>query len=99
MQTAPQIFIAIGCILLLGLATDLLGRRTFLPRVTLLLIFGILVGPEALNLIPVIVLENFEIIANVALLMVGFLLGGKLTKNTLSRSARQVICISISAAW
>lgn len=98
MQTAPQVFIAIGCILLLGLATDLLGRRTRLPRVTLLLIFGMLVGPEALNLIPVIVLDYFEMIANVALLMVGFLLGGKLTKKNLSRSARQVICISISAA-
>jgi len=98
MQTAPQFFVAIGCILLLGLATDLLGRRTFLPRVTLLLIFGMLVGPEALNLIPLIVLENFEVIANVALMMIGFVLGVKLTKKTLSRSARQVICISISAA-
>lgn len=97
MPTAPQFFIAIGCILLLGLATDLLGRRTFLPRVTLLLIFGMLVGPEALNLIPTIVLDNFEVIANVALLMIGFLLGGKLTKASLHRSAREVICISISA--
>lgn len=98
MQTAPQFFIAIGCILLLGLATDLVGRRTLLPRVTLLLIFGMVVGPEALDLIPPIVLSYFEMIANVALLMVGFLLGGKLTRKTLSRSARQVISISISAA-
>ena len=98
MQTAPQIYIAIGCILLLGLATDLVGRRTCLPRVTLLLLFGILIGPEAFDLIPDMVLDNFDVIANVALLMVGFLLGGMLTKKNLSRSARQVICLSIGAA-
>jgi len=98
MQPLSQLFLSIGGILLLGLFTDVLGRRTLLPRVTLLLIFGILIGPEAMNLIPRIVLENFEAIANIALLMVGFLLGGKLTRKTLSRSARQVICISISAA-
>lgn len=98
MQTSHQIFIAIGCILLLGLATDLLGRRTLLPRVTLLIIFGMLVGPESLNLIPVIVLDYFELIANVALLMVGFLLGGKLTKKHLLHTARYVICVSVGAA-
>lgn len=98
MPAAAQMFIAIGCILLLGLATDLLGRRTRLPRVTLLLLFGMLVGPEMLNLIPVLVLDYFDVIAQIALLMIGFVLGGKLNKKNLSRSAQQVIVISLTAA-
>ena len=41
-QSVSQFLLALGGILLLGLLTDTLGRRTHLPRVTLLLIFGII---------------------------------------------------------
>ena len=37
-----------------------MGRRTRLPRVTLLLIFGLLIGPEALDLLPRAGLEPTE---------------------------------------
>ncbi len=59
--------------MLLGLMTDYLGRRTFLPRVTLLLLFGMLIGPNAFNLLPEVITSHFELITNVALVMVGFL--------------------------
>ena len=85
MQSASQILMA-------------LGRRTHLPRVTLLLIFGVIVGEDLLNIIPSVFSERFEIIADMALLMVGFLLGGKLTVGVLSKSAGQILWISISAA-
>ncbi|MDP6978013.1 MAG: hypothetical protein QF570_05345 [Myxococcota bacterium] len=42
--------ITLGSIFLAGLAADLLGRRTRLPRVTLLLLLGVSVGPLALDL-------------------------------------------------
>jgi NhaP-type Na+/H+ or K+/H+ antiporter len=61
-QTVETLF-AIGGILLLGLATDYLGRRTVLPRVTLLMLFGILIGDEALALIPATLSSRFELIA------------------------------------
>ena len=44
MPHSAEMLVAIGGILLLGLATDFLGRRTWLPRVTLLLLLGIAVG-------------------------------------------------------
>ena len=38
----PAVFlISIGGLLLLGLLTDVVGRRTALPRVTLLLLLGV----------------------------------------------------------
>ena len=46
MDQTPQILLTLGCILLLGMATDVLGQRTFLPRVTLMRLFGILIGPD-----------------------------------------------------
>ena len=98
MQSTSQFLIALGGILLLGLLTDVLGRRTHLPRVTLLLIFGVIIGKDLLDIIPSVFSDRFEIIADMALLMVGFLLGGRLTAGTLKNSAGQILWISISAA-
>lgn len=90
--------IALGGILLLGLITSFLGRRTFLPRVTLLLILGITIGKDGLDIIPSVFSDKFGIIAEMALLMVGFLLGGKLTRDSLGDLMSHVLWISISAA-
>lgn len=98
MQQIAEFLFAIGIILLLGLVTDFLGKRTFLPRVTLLLIIGIIVGDEALAIIPTSVTSRFELIADMALLMIGFLLGGKLTIKSLRKESRQLLWISLSAA-
>lgn len=98
MPQIAEFLIAIGSILLLSLATDFLGKRTFLPRVTLLLIFGIIVGDEVLGVIPLNVTSRFEIITDISLLMIGFLLGGKLTLNSFKYDSRQIIWISLSAA-
>ena len=97
MQTTAQVLLAIGFIFMLGLATDLLGKRTFLPRVTLLLVLGILIGKEGFDLIPLAVSDSLDLISELALLMIGFLLGGRLTKSLFLNSGRQIMWISISA--
>lgn len=82
MEFSSQFLLTLGGILLLGLVTSTIARRTFLPRVSLLLVFGILIGDQALNVIPPIFTDHFNLIADMTLLMVGFLLGGKLTRET-----------------
>ena len=79
---------------LLGLLTDLLGRRTPLPRVTLLILFGFAIGPEALDLLPEGSREWFPVTANIALVMVGFLLGGGLSLAELRDHGRSILAIS-----
>jgi len=96
-QTAEFLF-ALGAIFMLGLAADFLGRHTFLPRVTLLLLVGILVGDQMLGMIPEGLTEHFEVIANMALVMVGFLLGGQLTLKSLRGTGRPLLWISFSAS-
>ncbi len=93
-----EFLLALGAMLLAGLAMDAIGRRTFLPRVTLLLLFGVVIGEEVLDLIPQVFTDRFEIIANMALLMVGFLLGGKLTTEFLKQSGSKTLWISVSTA-
>ena len=68
--------ITLGGILLIGLATDAIGRHTRLPRVTLLLLFGCLIGPPVLDLIPQFSEQWFSGVTAFALIMVGFLLAG-----------------------
>lgn len=90
--------LTLGVLFLVGLATDWLGRRSALPRVTLLLIFGVLIGPEVFNFIPLDMLNAFDLLATMTLLMVGFLLGGRLNVTTFRHSGKTLLGISLTAA-
>lgn len=98
MQSTSQFLLALGGILLLGLVMSTIGQRTLLPRVTLLLILGVVIGKEGLDIIPTIFSDRFDIIAVIALLMVGFLLGGRLSIDYLRQSMGRVLWISITSA-
>ncbi len=98
MELAYQFLLSLGGIFIVGQAVSTLGRRTFLPRVTLLLLFGIIIGKEGLNIVPSFFSQQFEIIAEMTLLMVGFLIGGKLTRDSFNHELNNILWISISAA-
>jgi Kef-type K+ transport system membrane component KefB len=103
MDTAPNIddylfLLTLGGVLISGLVISAVGQKTHLPRVTLLLIFGVVIGKGGLDVIPIIFSNQFEIISEMALMMVGFLLGGRLTVNSLKSSLNATIWISIAAA-
>lgn len=89
---------ALGLIFLLGMATDYIGSRTSLPRITLLIIFGIVIGEHGFGLLPEELTGHFELITNIAMLMIGFLLGGKLTRDFLKTTANVVFSIATWAA-
>jgi len=91
-------FILTGTVFLAGLAIDYLGRKTRLPRVTLLLLFGFVIGPSGLNLITDSGNQWLPMITDIALLMVGFLLGEKLSRQNLRKHGRLVFSISLVAA-
>ena len=88
----------LGLILLIGLLLSALGRRTFLPRATLLILFGVVIGGEMLDLLPRLVTDQFALVADMTLLMVGFLLGGKLTQGSLKGHSLVSFAISFCAA-
>jgi Kef-type K+ transport system membrane component KefB len=98
MAPLAESFILIGAVLLAGLAINYLGRMTRLPRVTLLLLFGFLIGPSGFNLL----LSNGEawlpVVTDLALLIIGFLLGGQLSRGNLQKHGLHVFCISLAAA-
>lgn len=92
---AFEILVTFGGLFLLGLLADLAGRHSFLPRVTLLVICGFAIGPSVLDWLPAFTDEWFPALTNVALAMIGFLLGEKLNRKSLMRFGPSVLYISL----
>lgn len=90
-----HLFVTLGALFLAGLAADSIGRRTLLPRVTLLLLCGIAVGSSGLNLLPAALENWYEALSVIALTMVAFLLGNSLNRKNLARNGRAILGISI----
>ncbi|WP_294619724.1 cation:proton antiporter [uncultured Roseovarius sp.] len=90
----PVLLIALGALFLTGLLADELGRRTRLPRVTILLACGIAVGPSGLDVIPHEAQALYDFLSVTALTMVAFLLGSSLTLEELNIHGRAILTIS-----
>ncbi len=89
-------FLTLGALFVAGLAADEIGRRTRLPRVTLLLACGIIAGEAGLDLLPDAAQLWYEFLSVMALTMVAFLLGGSLTRKTLREHGREIMAISLT---
>lgn len=61
---------------------------------TLLIVFGFVIGPSALDLLPTDSRDWFPVAANLALVMVGFLLGGAISLPQLRKRGGPIVVIS-----
>ncbi len=91
-----EIFLLLGSLFLIGLATDLVANTTQLPRVSLLLLAGFAIGPYGLDLLPFSSFSLKDFVSQIALAMVGFLLGGHLTLTSLRNHGKQVLVLSLA---
>ena len=95
--------LVLGLLFLIGFFADILGRSTFLPRVTLLMLGGLAVGPAGFSLIPESFVDQwFPELTSIALALIGFLLGHQLSVPALRERGAQVIVISLCkvvGAW
>ena len=87
----------LGVIFLVGLASDVVGRTTFLPRVSVLLLGGLAIGPAGLGFLPREFADHwFPVLTQMALAMVGFLLGQQLRLPLLRERGRTVLVLSVA---
>jgi Kef-type K+ transport system membrane component KefB len=94
-----QTLITLGALLLGGLAVETIGRRLPIPRVTLLLIFGYLIGPDMAGLLSVSEAQRwFEPMTTIALVMVGFLIGEKFHPERMQAWGRMALVVSLVQA-
>jgi NhaP-type Na+/H+ or K+/H+ antiporter len=94
-QSHALVLVAIGILFLGGLALDAVGRIVHVPRVTLLMLLGALLGPPLLDVLPAAIADGNPIYTDLALTMVAFLLGSSLSRATLAARGRQILVISI----
>ena len=89
------ILLTLGGMFLLGLVADLVGRRTPLPRVSLLLLTGLLIGPSGFSLLPEVFIKDwFPLLTHIALGMVGFLLGQQISLSAMRKHGRTILWIT-----
>lgn len=89
------VLLLVGVLLLTGYAAHLLGGRLHVPRVTLLILLGVVCGPYLLNVVPNEVVAWFPYVAHFALAMVGFLLGESFVGKELRRAGRAVVWVPV----
>jgi Kef-type K+ transport system membrane component KefB len=104
-------FITLGGLLIAGLAAQWLGQKTAIPRVSLLIGLGIVVGPTGTDLVSEVAQQTFPWISHITLALVGFLLGGKLHIRFLRRQGRAIFssslwitlatwgCVTLACGW
>ena len=95
MDGTAQTLLTLGAVLLVGLLADEASRRLRLPTVTVLLLLGIAVGPEVLDLLPAATDDWFPIVSTIALTMVGFILGGEFTADHLKANGRAYLMLAV----
>ncbi len=95
METAslPNIFV-IGLFLMFGGSAYALAEYLRLPRVTLLVISGLVVGPSVLDWVPHGIVDLFPTISYIALSMVAFRLGEVFIDFDIQKKGLQVLTIS-----
>ena len=95
LNDAP-VLLLLGFMFLIGLAADLIGRHTMVPRVTLLILGGLAIGPAGFDLLPhAFVQQWFPPLTTLALSLIGFLLGHKLSFASLKAHGKLVLGITI----
>ncbi|MCP5468814.1 MAG: cation:proton antiporter [Deltaproteobacteria bacterium] len=96
MTETSIMLLTLGGLLLSALAVEAIGRKTSLPRVSLLLLLGFVVGPYGFDFLHGIQETWFDSVANIALLMVGFLIGGKINRSFLKKYGKAVFILSLA---
>lgn len=96
MDHSSLAIIIIGSLFLSGVFVEIIAKKLNLPRVTLLLILGVLVGPAVFDIIPKNIIDSwFPVFTSIALSMIGFLMGNKLSFDSLRNIGLDIIKISI----
>lgn len=95
MEQISQLLILFGGLFLISLVVTPVAKTFHIPRVTLLIISGIALGPHGLNLLSAMGETWFPFIADITLLIIGYLLGARLTKSYINQYIGGVLSASL----
>jgi len=90
--------VVLGGMLLCGFLAHVSGPLIHVPRVTLLVLIGVALGPHMLGVVPSEVNAWFPFVTHLALALIGFLLGEEFRWKDLRKRGRRVLGLSIGEA-
>ena len=90
-----NLVLAIGIMVVVGFLGGLAANRFKFPRVTGYIIIGILLSPSLLNIISRATIENLNIITDIGLGIIAFLVGGSLRLEYLRKLRRSIGWITV----
>ncbi|PIE98077.1 MAG: cation/H(+) antiporter [Treponema sp.] len=93
-----NILFYISVILLAGMVTAWVLKRFKFPHVTGYLIGGVLIGPAVLGIVPADTLISLELISDVALGFIAFLIGNEFKVRQLKREGKSIVIITFFEA-
>lgn len=94
-SSVASVVISIAFMLFFGFAMTRITKLLKLPNVTAYIITGILLGPFCLNLVPSIVTDGMEFLADIALAFIAFSTGEFFKFETLKKNGAKVVIITI----
>ncbi len=94
-----NVLLGISLIFIFGLFSSKVAEKIKTPAITAYLIIGIFVGPYVFNFVPESVLSISGIISNFALSLIAFSIGQNFSRHVFVQIGRQVLWISILAAF
>jgi Kef-type K+ transport system membrane component KefB len=89
-----NLILAIGIMIIVGFFGGMIANRLKFPRITGYIIIGVLLSPSLLNIISVETIENLDIITDIALGIIAFLIGGSLRLEPLRKLGRSIVWIT-----
>jgi len=90
-----NIILAIGIIVVVGFFGGLASEKLKFPRITGYIIIGVLLSPSILGIIPKEAIGNLDIITDIALGFIAYLIGGSLRWEHLQKSAKSIAWITL----
>jgi len=89
-----NLVLAIGIMIIVGFFGGTIAKRLKFPRITGYIIVGILLSPSLLNIISAATIKNLDIITDIALGIIAFLIGGSLRLGPLRKLGRSIAWIT-----
>lgn len=96
--SVSSVIISIAVMLFGGFLMTRLTKLLRLPNVTAYIVFGILIGPYVLNIVPDSVIDGMEFLPDIALAFIAFGTGEFFRLSTLRKSGMKVVVITMLEA-
>jgi len=90
-----NLVLALGIIIIAGFLGGLAAGKLKFPRVTGYIIIGVLLSPSLLNVIPKGAIENLNIVTEIALGLIAYLIGGSLRIESLRGLGKSITWITL----